>query len=173
MKNSFHSFRERWKTTSGKIVLGQRSQPSKTDATSERSTFQFSRVALRVLPTCPLVSGEVLISPEGEKFLAADNGRSALFNSFKLLKITNTLAWTRRVNSIDTVSGIEKQASVTSLGNIDVVMEPTTDQSGSMNIDRRMFRMITGASLQDEDRIGVYVVKKVDYLLGVYIAEVH
>lgn len=172
MKNGHNGMRERFKLLSGGYVLGIRSQPARSDATSERDAFQAARFAFRTNPQSSLTAGKVIVSPEGDKFICVDNGRTNLFKSFKLIKLEHNLAWKRVVKVIDPVSKMDKASSETDLGPIWAAVEPMTEDNDMIRVPKPVYRLITGETIQAGDKIGQYMVKRVDLLLGVYVAEV-
>lgn len=168
-------FRRVLRTTSGRKVLGTIFSPS--SGTPTNVNFQSPRRLLKVSPGATLVAGEVIITSSNRFYLCAENGEGeydgTTYRTFMLIEVPKLVSWGRRAMLKDPVTGIDKATGVTSLGSLRCALEPAGDDNDQINIPKGVYRAITGEAIQAGDMLdGRLVVKRVETLLGVQVAEV-
>jgi len=62
--------------------------------------------------------------------------------------------------------------TVSSLGNVDCVLEYLGQEQTAIEVARERYRAITNAALLVDDRLGTYTVRQVETLMGVTVAVV-
>lgn len=134
------------------------------------------RKLLRVKDGVPIVPGQVVQTPGGEKLLVGENGASdshegILWRSFRLFLVTKQMVWTRRGRTVDPLTKLERDTAPVELGRPWVVFEPLDREINDSKL-RRTFeqaRFLVGANIQADDLLDDRVVSKVDSQLGLRI----
>jgi hypothetical protein len=168
---AFTSFRRQFRTTAGRSIMGQITEAREKGTLSE---FVNPRRFFRCMQSAGATPGLILHLSGGRKGLLLDNGDTSegRFRTFKVVEITHTLAWRRRVVTVDTVTGLKKQDdSLEFQGPVDVAVEFTKhDQEQKTGVAAK-YRILTGSAIQANDRLGDYQIHTVEPMLGVYLAE--
>lgn len=133
----------------------------------------FPRRSLHVWQAPFISAGNVVLSPEGQRFLLANY--SPVFQdcrSYRLYEVSENLQWTRATRALDPVSGMVKDTTVPlPLGTIWVTFEPMAD-SDFKGFNIAEARFATGENVFVGDFVGGREVRKVTPALGINFLEV-
>lgn len=163
-------FRDVYKLLDGRRFYGQILD---IPDTTRVSNFHSARRLLRTSLESPLTPGTIFISPNGERFLAAEHGISYGYHHFKLFQMDLTLQWKRDNKVTDAVTGLTKGSVVkTSLGQIEGTYEDKSSVEDQLLVPKARNTLITNAALQLGDYADDRVVFEVINQLGVTIAGV-
>ncbi len=140
--------------------------------------FTANRRALRVDPNSPIAPGMVIRTPGGMVFMVAENGPSeqtgGVFKSFRLFEATHRMTWSRRIEVMDPIVGVTKDAGLEDKGLIWCAFEPdqkeTLDRALRANFETS--RVTTTSLVERDDLIGEFKVTRADQLIGLRICSV-
>ena len=144
--------------------------------TSRVSNFLSARRYLRTKINSIVKVADVIITPMN-KYIVADHGEGfyvdPIYKHHKLFQVDRELNWTRLVRSKNPNTGLITVTDTVELGTAFLSVQPTTSEKDQILIDAPKSIIITQADLHLEDRLGndLYVVTKVDKVLGVTLAE--
>lgn len=169
-------FETEFRHDDGRRFLGVIDVPTNREPPGNQ--FTSPRRLLKARPEALVQIGDVIITPAGVRFLVAANGDgldgdTPIYRSYRLFQMDRQVDWSRISLIIDPVTRQERESGSISLGTLWCCFEPLredNDRVFRVREDRQ--RMITGADLKLNDQVGPYVVKRVDHLLGVTVAEV-
>ncbi|WP_419902127.1 hypothetical protein [Kiloniella sp.] len=145
---------------------------------NNRSDINFvtPRRVLEVSPNTKITVRTTFKAPDRKVYLTADNGSISqqleIYKTFRLFEMQQLLPWSTKIKTKNPVTGLEETTSNSPSTPIYTTLEPLSDERDSLKIPGRRFRLITGADLKVDDKVGAYTVTKIDTLLGVTIAEV-
>lgn len=165
-------FRGRYKLLDGTEFLGQILNPPDT---SRVSNFLSARRYLRVTVDS-LVTPRSVVVVDGVKYIVAEHGRGfhgkSIYQHFKLFEVDEEKAWTRPSLSVDTVTGLKKPGTPTSLGTVYMSTITSNDLEDGLKIQTPRGHRVCNALVQVDDFVGDMVVTKLDVMLGVSILDV-
>lgn len=140
--------------------------------------FTAPRRNLRVDPGVPVQPGTVIRTPGGLLFMLQALGPSeqmgGTFKSFRLFQATHYLPWQRRIETIDTVTQMNKDGGLASLGMIYCSYEPEQKQQ----LDRTLHTsfetalVLTTSPLQRDDLVNGYKVDRADNMGALWVCTV-
>jgi hypothetical protein len=141
--------------------------------------FTTPRTLLRVQPDCPVAAGIQILDVYGRRFAVANHAMAAqdnvkLYKVFRLYEMTHQVSWKRATTSNDPLTGLPKQSGKPELGPIWCAMEPFQREpiDLKLRLKEQVYRILTTASLALNDEIEGMVVKRLDTVLGVKLAEI-
>lgn len=141
--------------------------------------FTPSRLLFRTSPDSLAAAGQILIDEYGRRFLLADLGKvdfmgDPTYRTFRLYEMTHQMVWTRESTIIDPVTKLERSTGRQDLGTIWVALElyGREEVDRTLRILEETSRVITGSALQLNDQLDGRVVRRVNPLLGVTVAEI-
>lgn len=129
---------------------------------------------LRVAPDCPVGAGDEMLDAQDRRYLILEYDITPYARTHRLSRLNNELPWTRTARVADVVTGLWREGVPQPMGDIWVAMELLSRETSDSQIQVRQdnFRMVTRHRLTLGDKVGPYTVKRVDYPLGVCVAEV-
>jgi hypothetical protein len=174
LKDVMGRYRGVYRTTSGAKFFGEIFQPPLLD---NPNRMEEPRMFLKLHPNVTGVAAGTLIQAQGKVYLVCENASSdreeVIYNTFKLIRMTQQLAWKRQQESTDPVTGLKRSYNVeTDLGTIWCGIEPDRMVSDRKGIDSEQYMLFTNASLRPGDLVGKYTVQTADVVLGVMQARV-
>lgn len=141
-------------------------------------TFAEPRLIMRVRRDEPVKAADVVTDGWGRKFLVGDHdlhfiGDHRAFRAHKLFRMTHQLSWKRLQTTIDPVTGQARGSGEIELGPIWCAHEVYGREQADFGLrvleDRT--RVITGAEIALNDKIGDATVRRLTHIFGVWIAE--
>lgn len=153
------------------LLPAAESTPSKTD-------FYNATLILRVDVSCPFDSGTLISDRTNQRYLMADHETSivsnvTLYRTHRLLRMTHLVEWERTQTTPDALTGLPKGKGKAKLGDIHCMIEPLREVAdGAMHVSDERHRVVTSAELHLGDLVDNRVVKRVNKLLGVWVAEI-
>lgn len=160
-----------YKTIYGRPFRGQILQPPDT---SRVSNFLSARRYLRTKPVTIVKPRDVIVVNEA-KYIVAEHGdgfyREPIYKHFKLFEVDYTDTWYPKTEITDSLTGIKSVSRETSRGIIYMSTQPHSSLQDQVAIPQVMKTAITNAPVQVDDKIGDYVVTKVDLVLGISLLE--
>ena len=140
--------------------------------------FSETRFLLRVRSTSPIKAGLVVVDTNKRVFLTANhdfalNQGVPLYRTLRLFPANKQLKWQREQTVIDSLTQLERGNGKADLGTIWALKEPITREpiDLTLRIKEQAFRIITNAELRDGDILDDMVVRRVDDVLGLTLAE--
>jgi hypothetical protein len=134
-------------------------------------------VWLRVDPELELDVKTEVQDPTGRWWLLADHEQSVvadqpIYRAFRAFRLTHSVSWTRATTVTDTLTGLLKSIGDKNLGPLRCVMDPDrTYRDGVLRVMPNALQLVTGQAIQLGDKIDGRVVKRINPVLGVYLAE--
>lgn len=169
---TFHRFDDPMFTTAGLRFFGSIA-PVPRDRVPGNALIE-ARLLLRVRSSTPLNTRDTIRDSEGRVFLVADHDRRPGEHIFKLVQMTEQVAWKRTVTTTEAVTGLPKAASESNLGPVwaavEVYGQERTDLGLRVMEDKR--RIITGAALQLGDKVADSLVRRIWTVFGVTVGEI-
>jgi hypothetical protein len=165
-------FQRELSTDAGFIFMGTISTAPEGHAPA--SDYTNPRLWLRVAPELDLVAGSEIIDEMGRHFLTATHESAAgVFRTFKLVPLTVQVSWKRVGSIVDALTQLKKSTDPTELGPIWVSQDPQSRLffDPQVHIAPNRVSLVTGRSIQLNDLIDGKVVKRVNSVLGVNLAE--
>jgi len=141
--------------------------------------FSFPRRLLRVSEDCPVKTLDEIQDVLGRWYLVADHDGSFAYNvveyrSHMLIPLVKNVEWQREQSIVDPLTRREKAAGKTLVGNIWILPErvsrETTDSV--MRVKEQTLQVFTAADLKLGDIVDNMVVKRIDIVRGVKLAEI-
>lgn len=141
--------------------------------------FSVPRLILRVSRDCPVMTGATIVDVADRRYLLGDHDVSFAYNviehrTHRLFAMTDQVSWERGTTVTDTLTNLQKATGKTPLGNIWVLLERQERQfaDNTLRVKEDIRRIITGTELQLGDLVDGSVVKRIDSVLGVWLAEI-
>lgn len=141
--------------------------------------FSFPRRLLRVSADCPVKTLDLISDVAGRRFLLADHDTSFAFGvveyrSHMLIPVIRQVTWQREVQVIDPLTKQPKGAGKTLLGSIWVLPERVNREQPdtTIRVKEEVLTIFTNAPMQLNDIVDNMVVKRINTVRGVYLAEV-
>ena len=140
--------------------------------------FSFPRRLLRVSADCLVKTLDVIRDVMDRWYLVAEHDGSFAYNvveyrSHMLIPLNKNVTWQRETTIIDPLTKREKSAGKANLGNIWVLIERVNREmaDGTMRIKDETLTAFTSAEVKLGDIVDNMVVKRVNIVRGVYLAE--
>lgn len=140
--------------------------------------FSFPRRILRLSADCPVKTLDVIRDVMDRWYLVADHDGSFAYNiveyrSHMLIPLNKNVSWQRETTTIDPLTKREKSAGVQSLGNQWVLLERVNREmaDSTMRVKEETLMCFTSAEVKLNDIVDNMVVKRVNIVRGVYLAE--
>jgi hypothetical protein len=140
--------------------------------------FSFPRRLLRVSAECPVKTLDVIRDVLGRWYLVADHDGSFAYNvveyrSHMLIPLNKNVTWQREAKVIDPLTKREKSSGKTDLGNIWILAERVNREmaDNTLRVKEESITAFTAAEVQLGDIVDNMVVKRVNVVRGVYLAE--
>lgn len=137
------------------------------------------RLILRVRHLCPVMTGSIIIDPAGRKYLLADHDSANDYNEIhyrthRLFHMNTHATWQRETSVLDPVTQLKKSTGRANLGPIWVLIErmgrePT---AGPIGVKEQIRQVITSEEIKLGDILDGMIVKRLDTVLGVTLAEI-
>lgn len=144
------------------------------------SVFVAPRIGMRCRPGEPVEPGDLCRDAAGRVMLVGYHDKS-LCNStpfskvFALFQMTRRVSWSRRAETLDPVTRLPvAKGNPVELGPIWISLESYThgDEDPGVRIATDRLRVITAAELKLGDIVDQKTVRRVNYTLGVTVAEI-
>lgn len=172
LKGVGQRFQSAYKTTTGKTVMGQfLSIPD----TSRVSNFLSARRYFRTQPKTNLVFGDILTA-NGNQFITAEHGDGfylePIYSHFKMFQVDMVVSVLKKTNTVDTITGLTDTITDVASGSVYLSTQP-----GRYIEDTTKFSIETHTAVCNrvdiavDDKVGPFVVSKVDLMLGVSVLE--
>ena len=140
--------------------------------------FSYPRRLLRVSADCQVKTGDVIRDVMERWYLVADHDGSFAYNVIEfrtqmLIPLNKNVAWEREATVIDPLTKRAKSTGKQSLGNIWVLLERVNREQmdGTMRVKEETVTCFSAAELKLNDIVDNMVVKRVNIVRGVYLAE--
>lgn len=140
--------------------------------------FSFPRRLLRVSADCQVQTLDVIRDVMNRWYLVADHDGSFAYNvveyrSHMLIPLNKNVTWLRETTVIDPLTKREKAAGKIDLGNIWILAERVNREmaDGTMRVKEEAITAFTAAEVKLGDIVDNMVVKRVNVVRGVYLAE--
>ncbi|MGO7308756.1 hypothetical protein ACCS91_33415 [Rhizobium ruizarguesonis] len=141
--------------------------------------FSYPRRLLRVSPECLIKTLDVIVDDLDRRFLVADHDGAFAYNiveyrSHMLIPLTKKVTWEREVTIVDPLTQLPKSTGQAPMGEIWILPERINREvaDSSMRVKEEGFTVFTSANLQLNDLVDGMVVKRLNTVRGVYLAEV-
>jgi hypothetical protein len=150
------------------------------DAEGKLIGYDFSapRRILRVSADCQVRTLDVIRDVANRWYLVADHDVSFAYDiveyrSHMLIPLNKNVTWQRETTIVDPLTKREKSSGKTDLGNIWVLIERVNREQadGTMRVKEESVSCFTSAELKLNDIVDNMVVKRVNVVRGVYLAE--
>lgn len=137
------------------------------------------RLVLRVRNLCPVGTGATIIDPAGRRYLLGDHDTASDYNQIhyrthRMFHMSRQVTWQREVQITDPVTQLKKGSGRALIGMPWVLIERMTREptGGPMGVKEQVRQLITGEDIQLGDIVDDMVVKRLDVVLGVNVAEI-
>jgi len=143
--------------------------------------FSDERLLLRVPVDCVVTTKDIMVDAFGRYFLLADHAVGQIYDTklyrvHRLFLLNTQVPWTRVTSSTDTLTGLPKGTGTTSPGGgsiwVTLEMYGREPMDNTMRLKEQVRRIITGYDIQLGDLVDGMVVKRLDKVLGVWLAEI-
>lgn len=176
-KNAGKRFRVKMKKEDGTSFSASLQSPTTANKRSSFSEFRPEKRTLFADSGVNLKAGDVFITPRGKSYMCAYNGESEYAPSdlitFLAIPVFEKKTWQRKSTEIDPITGIAKDESTLDLGLVWVSIEDDGQRNDTIKVAKPQYKLITNVPLMLGDIIGEkYTVKRVDFILGVTVADV-
>ena len=168
-------FMQTYEKEDGSLFRGLLGKPNIGQSNSE--TFRMPRLVLLTPPEDGVSPGEVFIGKGGTKMIILENADEESFgltqNCFYVVSFNSVVSCERTVLKEDKVTMMVTEESLEDLGQFECAMNYEKYVSSSLKVPEPMYQIVTNKDLKLNDVInGIYIVKKVQKLLGVTVAYV-
>lgn len=140
--------------------------------------FSFPRRLLRVSEDCPIKTLDMITDVMSRHYLVADHDGSFAYNeieyrSHMLIPLTKEVTWERTTEVIDPLTKRPKGNGKASLGSIWILPERVNREQAdtTVRVKDEVFTVFTNAPLELNDIVDNMIVKRVNVVRGVYLAE--
>lgn len=140
--------------------------------------FSAPRRLLRVAGDCQVKTLDVIRDVMDRYYLVADHDGSFAYNivefrTHMLIPLNKSVTWKRETTVIDPLTKREKPSGLQDLGNIWVLLERVNREQtdGTMRVKEETLTCFTAAELKLNDIVNNMVVKRINMVRGVYLAE--
>lgn len=141
--------------------------------------FSFPRRLLRVAGDCMVKTRDIIIDVLGRRYLVADHDGSFAYNeieyrSHMLIPMTKQAVWERETSVIDPLTKQPKSSGRATRGSIWVLPERVNREQAdtTMRVKEETLTIFTAETLELNDIVDKMVVKRVNIVRGVTLAEV-
>lgn len=164
-------FQKSFHVSDGSNLLGQISTYQ-----NQSITLVYPLRRLIVPKKTEVTIGLELITPDGERFLIADEmvdyGIGSDQRSYTLIRVTEQGAWQRDGVTVDPITGLDKDTSPAPLGTIWYQIRRIGFEEDFIKVPEAKNEIITGAELKPDDEVGPYIILNTEKHLGVTTAQV-
>lgn len=123
--------------------------------------------------------GDILLDLPGTRYLLAEGPagvyrQEVVKRTFRCIELDHHLQWTRRTARIDPVMKVEIDDAVADLGLIWCNVDPRDERlerSSKVASSYEKFKLYTNAPLQIDDKVGDYLIVRVEKVAGVIVAD--
>jgi hypothetical protein len=145
------------------------------------SSYDFSepRFIMRVQPSSPIKTTDIILDHANRRFLVADHDTSFAYNvtefrSHVLYPMNTQALWERQASVTDPLTNLKKGTGVQNLGQVWCLFDRIDREfiDSTVRVKEETRRVITAAAVQLGDILNKMVVKRVDPVRGVWLAEV-
>lgn len=145
------------------------------------SSYDFSepRFILRVQPECVVKTGDLIVDPANRLFLLADHDvvysqDVVEFRTHVLYPMNTQATWERESQTLDPLTQLPRSSGKTSLGTVWCLFDRIDREfiDATVRTKEEVKRVITSANVQLGDLLNNMVVKRVDPVRGVRLAEI-
>lgn len=167
-------FQSTFETSGGFRFMGTLAPAEEGSAPND---FATPRVWLRVDPDLDLDVKAEIQDPTGRWWLLADHEYSVvadqpIYRAFRAFRLTHNVTWTRVTTFTDNLTGLSRSSSDENLGPLRCVIDPDrTYRDGVLRVTPNVTQLVTGQAIQLGDKINNQIVKRLNSVLGVYLAE--
>lgn len=158
------------------IVGGGRLRGQISEFKTELGTLEYVARLLKVSPRSPARAGQVVVDPEGLRYILTEhmgsyfNG-SLTYNTLRMIRADQELPWSRQTTAKDPITGLAKGTTTQDLGSLNVNVKPINLERRAKMKPESKVEILSGQELKVGDRLGDYSVTFVDHVLGVWLAE--
>lgn len=148
----------------------------------EMPSYDFStpRLVLRTDAKSPIKTTDMILDVADRRYLLADHDYSFAYNELehkthRMFLMTDKLKWSRQTTNIDPLTKVPKSTGkATDLGDIWCLMERVEREfiDTQLRAKEETKKIVTSAALQLGDILNNMIVKRVDRVLGVWLAEI-
>lgn len=168
-------FMQTYEKEDGSLFRGLLGKPNLGQIVSE--TFKMSRLVLLTPPEDNVCPGDVFTGKGGTKMIVLENADEESFgltqNCFYTVSFNAKVKWERPIMKKDDVTMMVTEDSLEDRGEFECAMNYEKYVSSTLKVPEPMYQIITNKDLQLNDVIdGIYIVKKVQKMLGVTVAYV-
>lgn len=164
-------FRAKYKTITGKDVLGQMLD---IPDTSRVSNFLSARRYFRVRPNSNLLVGDILVV-SGQQFIVAEHGtgfyKEPIYRHHKLFEVDQALEWRQALEYPNPVTGISETRVAEEGETVYLSIQPKSSLEDRVHIPQEQLVALCNQSVAVGDVVGDYLVTKSDHVLGIYLLE--
>lgn len=140
-----------------------------------RTQTDIADYLVQVNRACFIKGGDAMLW-DNFKFLlgtgVTENNGGPLFRTFRMIRVSHELAWTRTLSSTDDITGLNKKATEIPLGTALCTMQATSKIADEFKVATSKFMLITNSSVQVNDHLGPYIVTFIEPRHELIYAEV-
>ncbi|MES0134507.1 hypothetical protein NKJ88_06025 [Mesorhizobium sp. M0016] len=137
------------------------------------------RLVLRVRHLCPVGTGAMILDAAGRRYLLGEHDSANDYNqvhyrTHRMFHMSRLVSWKRETQVVDLATGLKKGSGRQLISNIWVLIERMTREptGGPMGVKEQIRQLITGEDIQLGDIVDDMIVKRLDVVLGVNVAEI-
>lgn len=140
--------------------------------------FSFPRRLLRVSADCPIKTLDAIIDVMGRRYLVADHDGAFSYNeieyrSHMLIPLVKEVSWKREVTVVDPLTQLKKSSGKADLGMIWILPERVNREMAdtTARVKEETITVFTASKLELNDIVDDMIVKRINVVRGVYLAE--
>lgn len=142
--------------------------------------FSFPRRLLRVSDDCQIKTLDVITDVMGRHYLVADHDGSFAYNvveyrSHMLIPLNKQVTWEREMSIIDPLTKRPKGVGKTTLGSSVWILQERVNREQAdttMRVKEEVLTVFTASKFELNDIVDGMVVKRINVVRGVYLAEI-
>ena len=165
-------FHTEFSTAAGFIFRGTLSVAPESHAAP--ADFAAPRLWLRVHPECGVAARDEVTDEQGRRFLLAEHELAGtVYRAFKAFPLTHQVSWQRMSTVVDALTQLPKSTTPAELGPIWVLRDPKARVFVDLqtHISPNTQTIVTGQAIALNDTIDGKVIKRLNPVLGVFLAE--
>jgi hypothetical protein len=145
---------------------------------SANASFLSPRLWLKVETDVDINAGDQIVDPAGRRLLLGANDQAfwsddPIYKSFRCFVLDHRVSWWRATLLTDTLTGLQHATGKQDLGMIWVLLEPDRSYlDGTLRVAPNNANLLTGEDIRLGDEIDGRIVKRINTVLGVTLAEI-
>ena len=167
MREMRGQFQKLFRTEQGIKFFGELNNPLKAEQENKYRTRRILNVSKKALVT----TGDVVTADEAS-YLVSLAAEYTDMRQFKVYPITHRLNWTRREDTIDTVTGIPRDNTLVILSPALPVVVEYGESVDNLNLETEKYRVFTGSDVRVGDQLGAWLVRSKLQVNGLNMLEV-